>query len=293
MSSFDKNRLFLRIEPYLYLLPGLVLFALFVFFPFFKTIYLSMHITDPLGRAKDFIGLVNYINLFKSQSFLNTLIVSIEFVVIVVLFSITGGFILALFANIKIKGVGIFRTIYALPMAISAAAASEIWRFIFHPVIGIMKYITRLDINWLTDSKWALIAVAIVTIWMNLGINYIFIIAGLQNVPEELYEAASIDGAGTIRKHWSITIPSIAPILFFLLIIGTIDGFQTFTQIKVLTQGGPGEATNVLVYAIYRDAFFNNRFGVACGKSVILFIILLILTFSQSKQFRFMGKGNN
>lgn len=279
----SKKTFFKTIEPYLYLLPGLILFSLFVFFPFVKTIYLSLNSTDPQGNVSFFVGLENYINLFKSPEFQNSLIVTAKFAAMVVAPSIVLGFILAIMANVKLKGVGIFRTIYALPMAISSASAAIIWMFLFHPSIGIINYVLKADIGWLTDPNWGLLAVVIVTVWMNIGINYIFLIAGLQGIPQDLYESASIDGAGVLRKHWSITIPSLSPVLFFLLIIDIINTFQVFGQVNIMTKGGPGEATNVLVYSIYRDAFFNNRFGVACAESIILFLILMILTLLQFK----------
>lgn len=269
------------IEPYLFLLPSLFLFVSFVFYPFFKTIYLSLNSTDAQGRVSNFVGIQNYVELFESPSFQNSMVVTVKFALMLVIPSMVIGFILALLANTKIKGIGIFRTFYALPMAISSACAALIWMFLFHPSMGLLNYIFNTNIGWLTDPKWGLYSVSIVTVWMNLGINYIFLIAGLQGIPEELYESASIDGAGTIRKHISITIPSLSPVLFFLLIIDVINSFQAFGQVNLMTSGGPGEATNVLEYSIYRNAFFNNRFGVASAESIILFVMILILTLLQ------------
>lgn len=271
------------IAPYLYVLPALIIFALFIFFPFAKTIYLSLTSTDSQGKVSAFIGLQNYKDLFASPSFKNSLIVTGKFVLLTVIPSMIIGFIAALLANAKIKGVGVFRTIYAMPMAISSASAAIIWMFLFHPSIGIVNYVLKTNIGWLTDEKWGLVAVSIVTVWLNIGMNFIFTIAALQGVPKDLYESASIDGAGIFRKHLHITIPCISPTIFFLLVINIINTFQAFGQINIMTTGGPGEATNVLVHSIYREAFFNNRFGVAGAQSIVLFIILLILTLIQFK----------
>ncbi|MCY6484697.1 sugar ABC transporter permease [Clostridium aestuarii] len=271
------------IEPYLYILPAMIVFSLFIFFPFIKTIYLSLNATDSQGTVSSFIGLNNYINLFKSPSFQNSLIVTIKFALFTVVPAMVIGFITAILANVKLKGIGIFRTIYALPMAISSASAAIVWMFLFHPSIGMVNYFLKTNIGWLTDTKWGLIAIAVVTIWMNIGINFIFIIAALQGVPLDLYESAAIDGAGVFSKHLHITIPCISPTLFFLLVINIINTFQAFGQINIMTSGGPGESTNVLVHAIYREAFFNNRFGVASAQSIILFLILLVLTLLQFK----------
>lgn len=278
-----KKPLFQEVEPYLYLIPALIIFGVFVFYPFGKTIVLSLNSTTPQGKINHFVGMANYINLLKSPSFRNSLVVTGKFAFINVIFSISLGFIVSILANEKNFGNGIFRTIYALPMAISSASAAIIWMFIFHPSIGILNYAFKLQIGWLIDPKWALYSVAIVTIWLNIGINFIFIIAALQSIPSDLYESAAIDGASFFRKHISITIPSISPTLFFLLIINIINSFQTFGQINLMTTGGPGESTNLLVYSIYRTAFFNNRYDIASAQSIILFIILVILTLLQFK----------
>lgn len=278
-----KRTTFEKIEAYLYLLPAFLIFSMFIFFPFGKTIYLSLNATTAQGKVSYFVGLDNYINLFKSKEFINSLVVTGKFALMTVVFAILLGLIVAILANEKIFGVNVFRTIYALPMAISSASAAIIWMFLFHPSIGALNYFLKTNIGWLTDPKWALIAVAVVTVWLNIGINYIFIIAALQGISEDLYESASLDGANIIKKHWYITIPSITPTLFFLLIIDIINSFQVFGQINLMTAGGPGGATNLLVYSIYREAFFNNRYGIAGAQSIILFIILLVLTIVQFK----------
>lgn len=284
-----KQGLFKTIEPYLYILPCMLIFILFTFYPFVKTIYLSLNATNALGKVSHYVGLENYKNLFMSPSFRNSLVVTAKFAFFTVFPSMVIGFITAVLGNTKIRGIGIYRTLYALPLAISAAAASIIWMILFHPSIGLINYLLKSEIGWLTNPTWGLISVVIVTVWMNIGINFVFMIGGLQSIPSDLYESASIDGAGIIRKHWSITIPSLGPTLFFLLVINIINTFQAFGQIKIMTSGGPGEATNALVFSIYREAFFNNRFGVASAQSIILFIILLILTLIQ---FKFEKKVN-
>jgi sn-glycerol 3-phosphate transport system permease protein len=278
-----KLGVFKTIEPYLYILPCLLIFAAFTFYPFVKTIYLSLNATNSRGQVSYFVGFANYINQFKSPSFINSLSVTVKFALLTVFPSMFIGFITAVLGNTKIKGIGIFRTLYALPLAISAAAASIVWMFLFHPSIGLINYLLETEIGWLTDPTWGLLSVVIVTVWMNIGINFVFMIGGLQSIPHDLYESAAIDGAGMLRKHWSITIPSLGPTLFFLLVINIINTFQAFGQIKIMTSGGPGEATNALVFSIYREAFFNNRFGVASAQSIVLFIILLILTLLQFK----------
>jgi len=278
-----KKSLFRVIEPYLYLLPAMFFFVAFLFWPFIKTIWLSFAMTTPLGGVSSFVGLSNYISIFTSHEFRNSLIVSLEYAVMTVAFSIVIGFILAIISNEDIKGKNIFRTIYALPMAISAAAASVVFMFIFHSSLGILNKILGTHIGWLTDPSYALGAVTIVTVWMNIGLNFIFLIAALQSVPMDLYESAAIEGAGFFAKHRHITIPCISPTLFFLLIINVINALQAYAQVKMMTQGGPSGSTNVIVYQIYQEAFMNSRFGMACAESIVLFLILMMLTMFQFK----------
>lgn len=276
-----KKSLFATVEPYLYLAPAGILFILFVFWPFINTLRLSTARTAPLGEVAQYVGLQNFIDIFTDSDFWYSLLISFEFAAMMVVFSIVIGFILAIASNEKMKGRAIFRTIFSLPMAVSAAAASVVFMFIFHSSMGILNKLMGTNIGWLTDRKWALIAVTIVSVWMNIGMNYIYLTAALQGVSQELYESASIEGAGFFQKHWNVTIPSISPILFFLLIINVINSLQAYAQFRMMTQGGPAGSTNVIVYEIYQEAFVNSRFGVACAESVVLFIILIILTAIQ------------
>ena len=215
----QRHKIFKTIEPYLYLVPALVFFALFVFWPFGKTLRLSFAMTTPLGEVAKYVGIDNYIQIFSDKEFLKSLLISFEFAAMMVVFSMVIGFVLAIVSNEKIRGKSLFRTVYALPMAISAAAASVVFMFIFHSSLGILNKTLGTTIGWLTDPKWALISVTIVSVWMNIGMNYIYLTAALQGVPQELYESAAMEGAGFFQKHKNVTIPCISPTVFFLLII--------------------------------------------------------------------------
>lgn len=277
----SKKSFFRTVEPYLYLVPVMILFILFVFWPFVKTIQLSFARTTPLGQVAQYVGLDNYTNIFTDGTFFNSLVTTLKFSVMRVILSIVLGFILAIISTEKIRAKGFFRTVYALPMAISAAAASVVFMFIFHSSLGILNRALGTHIGWLTDKKYALIAVTIVSVWMAIGMNFIYLTAAIQSVPAELYESVALDGANFFQKHRHVTIPSISPTLFFLLIINVINSVQAYAEFKMMTQGGPAESTNVIVYEIYQEAFINSRFGVACSESVILFVILIILTALQ------------
>lgn len=283
-----KNKMGKILEPYTYLFPSLLIFGIFLFFPFFKTIYLSLYKTNKMGQAKLFVGLGNYIDLLKSKSFYNSLIVTVVFVLITVSVSMLIGLSTAMLCNKSFPGIRFFSTAYALPMAIASSSAAIVFKIMLNPSVGIINKLLHLDINWINDPKYALICVALLTAWLNSGINFLYFSAGLSNIDETIYERASVDGANEWQKFKRLTLPGLSPIMFYTLIVNIIQAFQSFGQVKILTQGGPGESTNLIVYSIYRDAFFNFRFGSAAAQSVLLFIIIMSLTLIM---FRLEKKG--
>ena len=282
--KMKKYKISMRnIIPYVYLVPSLLIFGIFLFYPFFKTIYLSLYKTNKMGQARLFVGFGNYKDLLTSPSFYNSLIVTVEFVVIVVIGSMLLGLIGALLCNKAFPGIRIFSTAYALPMAIASSSAAMIFKIMLDPTIGIVNKLLKLDINWIQDPKYALISVAVLTAWLNSGINFLYFSAGLSNIDESIYERAAVDGANGIQMFFKLTLPGLSPILFYTVVVNIIQAFQSFGQVKILTQGGPGESTNLIVYSIYRDAFFNYRFGSAAAQSVILFLIIMALTLVMFK----------
>ena len=227
-----------KAEVYMYLIPSMVIFSIFLFYPFFKTIYLSLYKTNKLGEAKLYVGLDNYKSLLSNP----------------------------------------FSTSYALPMAVASSSGAMIFKIILNPTIGIVNKLLHVSINWVSDPKYALICVAVLTAWLNSGINFLYFSAGLGNIDDSIYERASVDGANAVQKFFKLTLPGLSPIMFYTLVVNIIQAFQSFGQVKILTQGGPGESTNLIVYSIYRDAFFNYRFGSAAAQSVVLFLIVMALT---------------
>ena len=273
----------ISVGPYGYLVPSLLIFAVFLFYPFFKTIYLSFFKTNKLGEAKLFVGFENYQNLLQSDSFRNSLGVTLIFVAIVVLGGMFLGLITALLCNKAFPGIRALSTVYALPMAIASSSAAMIFQIMLHPAVGIVNKLLGLDINWLNDPNTALYCVAFLTAWLNSGINFLYFSAGLGNIDDSIYERASLDGASPLQQFFHLTLPGLSPIMFYTLVVNIIQAFQSFGQIKILTEGGPNETTNVIVYSIYRDAFFNYKFGSAAAQSVILFIIIMLITLVMFK----------
>ncbi len=270
----------------LYLLPSLIVFGVFVFYPLFKSFYLSLFASDPFGLGSTpFVGLKQYQIALKSQSYRDGLGVTILYTLYTVPLGILLALALAVLANFRVRGIGFFRTVYALPIGVSVGAASIVFLLLYNSRAGVLNYFLNAlglpAVAWLTEPRAALWAVAILSIWAGIGFNFIVLLSGLQGIPEELYESARIDGANDFRIFRSITLPMLMPTLFFVLIVSTIGAFQSFAQIHILTKGGPANATNVVVYSIYREAFFNFQTGYASAQAVILFVIILILTAIQ------------
>ncbi|SHM90593.1 carbohydrate ABC transporter permease [Gracilibacillus kekensis] len=271
----------------LYLLPSMILFSVFLFYPLGKTLYLSFFLTDQQGVANVFVGWENYQYILQAESFHKSIKATLLFVLYTVPTGILISLFLALLANEKLKGVGFFRTIYSSTMGVSVAASAVVWLFIFHPSMGILNQLIAsvggTSIDWLLHPDWALVSVAVTTIWMNIGFSFLIILGGLQNVDEHLYESAKISGAGYFYQLRRITIPMLSPTLFFVVTVSLINAFQTFGQVDILTQGGPSESTNLIVYSIYREAFVNYQFGTASAQSIFLFLCILIVTILQFK----------
>ncbi|TDF93795.1 carbohydrate ABC transporter permease [Paenibacillus piri] len=273
----------------LFLAPSLLLFGVFLFYPLLKSIYLSMHLTDPRGRIAAFVGMDNFRELFMSEKFYQSLKVTLSFTLLTVPTCIAIALLLAALTHNKLRGMRAFQFIFSLPIAISVGTGSVIWMMLYHPSVGILNYALSLAgikaVGWLTDPAWALFSVSLMTVWMNLGFNYIVLLSGLQGVSEDIYDSAKIDGSGPVRTFVQLTLPLVSPTLFFVFIVSVIGAFQSFGQIHILTKGGPMNTTDVVVYNIYQDAFINFRFGIGSAQALVLFAIILILTLLQFKWF--------
>ena len=280
-----------KIEPWLFLLPALLVFGVFLYYPFVKTAYLSTYLTDRVGTAVKFVGAKNYTDILtgnRSREFWNSMWVTVRFVLFVTIGGLGMGIITSLLTSKKFPGNAFASAIFAMPIAIASSAASMSFKMILHPSIGLLNKILGTQINWLNDIRYTFPVICCLAVWLATGINFIFISAGMRNIPEDLYESASIDGANAWQKFRSITLPCISPTLFFQIIIDVINAFQTFNIVKILTLGGPMESTNTIVYSIYLDAFRNYRFGAASARSIILFLIIMVITLIQ---FRAEGRS--
>ena len=269
---------------YLFLFPSLLQFAVLLAFPVVFSFYLSFHEWNILEPEKPYVGLENYSRLLTDRRVRQAIVNTVYYTVTSVPLTLFCGLLVALLLNNQIRGRGLFRTIYYLPGVTSAVAVAVVWKWIFNGDFGLINYyLTQIGlidepIRWLTDPKLAMPSVIIVSIWGGVGGCMIIYLAGLQAIPEELYDAARVDGAGPIRTLFSITIPLLAPATFFLLITSIIGAFQQFGLPYLLTAGGPGGRTTTIAYYLYTSAFKNFEMGYAAAISYVLFAMIFVFT---------------
>ena len=266
----------------LFILPALLGTSLFIVIPVIFSFYLSFCNWDLLSDIK-FVGLSNYIELFKTPQFGLILKNTFVFAISTAVISIIIPLILAAALNNKIRGTEFFKTAYFLPFITPMIVAAIIWEWIFDPNFGLLNYILKLHINWLYDANFAMLALIIVSSWKMIGYNMVILLSGFSSINQSVYESAKIDGANPIQTFFRITLPLLCPTIFFVLIITTISSFQVFDLIYLMTQGGPMDSTNVLVYWIYKNAFEFFNIGEASAGAYILFLIILLLTIVQWK----------
>lgn len=269
---------------YLLIAPSMVIFAIFVFYPFAKNVWLGLYRTPPFpGLPKRYAAYEQYQRILTSPEFRGSLRTTTVFALMTVPTGLILGLLLAILAHQQLKGIALYRTIFSSTVATSIAVASVIFFTLLNPQVGLLTYLLGRDgkVSVLNDPSTALWAVAGVTIWQNLGLSFILMSAGLQGVPDDLLEAAEIDGAGAWSRFRNVVVPLLSPTIFFSVIVGTILAFQAFGQIDLLTQGGPLRKTNLLVYAMYDAAFKQANEGKAAVLSVALFVITLVLTLVQ------------
>ncbi|NEG90446.1 carbohydrate ABC transporter permease [Bifidobacterium aerophilum] len=271
----------------LYLLPAVLVFACFVVYPLIRTFVLSASGTDILGRQSQFVGLRNFERVFTDPEFGKIMLNTLLFAVYTVVPTIVLSLVIALMLNKESTVNRVFRTVFALPFAYSVSAASIIFSAFFNPATGLFNAIVQKfggqPVGWLTSSQFALPAIAMTTVWMNIGYNVLVLLAGLGSVPDEIVEAARLDGASGFRLQWFIMIPMIMSQVFFLIITDTIQSLESFGQIHVLTKGGPDSSTTTLVYDIYMHGFANNssNFGYASAEAIVLIVVVAIITLIQ------------
>lgn len=270
-----------------FMMPSLAGFVIFVFGATIISLLISFLDWDMLTPAK-FVGLGNYLKLLKSDSFYLVLRNTVFFVIGTVPMRVIFSLLLALALVKNITGRTFFRSAIFLPVAASTVAVAMIWRWIFNADFGLLNdFLYRIGIlhlpQWLINPNWALVALIIFSVWKDVGFSTVLFMAGLEGIPQELYEAGDIDGASSWTKFWKITLPLLSPTTFFVVVVNVISSFQVFDQAYVLTGGGPGNATTTIVYYIYNYAFQRFKMGYASAAAWILFAIIFVVTIIQFK----------
>lgn len=264
--------------PYLLVLPALALFLLFTYYPFIKSIFLSLTVTNKSGEPTAFVGLANWKRVLGKDSFWEVVWITLKMAALNLVFTFSIACIFALMATNKVKFSKFYQTMYALPMAIASSPAAAIFLFIYRQKNGLLNNILGTSIGWVREMPYATWAVVIMTVWMHIGVSFIFLLVGFRNVPEHLLESAYLDGAGPFRRIINIIIPISSPQIFFVLFLNISSSFKSFAQIKLLTQGGPANQTKTLIYYIYENAIINGRFETACVQALFLFGMIFLFT---------------
>ncbi len=251
--------------------------------PIFQTIYQSFFKTGDFGKGNIFIGMENYVKMFGDAEVWQAVINTFKYAIVEVPFSIAIALVLAVLLNRKMMGVSAYRTIFFLPMVAAPAAIAMVWRWLFNSEFGLLNHVFKTNINWISDPAIAVFAIAVIGIWSIIGYNMVLFLAGLQEIPRDYYEAASIDGATGISQFFNITVPLLSPTIFFVTITRVIGGLQVFDLIfMVMDKNNPAlYKTQSIVYLFYQNSFVENNKGYGSTIVVLLIAIIMVVTVFQ------------
>jgi ABC-type sugar transport system permease subunit len=274
---------------YIFVIPGLLSYLLFTFYPTIRCLVQSLHLIRGAGNPWVFNGINNYLDIFRDKIFWGSLKNTFYYVALTIPLGTIVSLLLAVVLNSIVKARGFFRALYFIPSVAGVIAVGIVFNWMYEPYLGVLNLLlSKLGLprlNWLRDLKLALPSIAVMNIWQTLGYNVVIFLAGLLAIPSELYEAADIDGTNPIRKLLSITIPLVAPSMWFVIINNTIRNLQVFSEIFVMTGGGPGHATTTVGFRVYQYAFLYLSFGKASANVMVLLLIILAVTLMQLRFF--------
>lgn len=277
LSKLSNSKSFMGL---VFILPALAGTFVFIVIPVIASFGLSFMDWDLINKAQ-FVGLKNYGEILTDPLFGKILLNTFVYAISTSIFAVIIPLVLACILNSKIRGSEFFKTAYFLPFVTPMIVIAIVWQWIFDPNIGILNHVLHLHINWLYDQHFAMPAIIIVSVWKLIGYNMVIFLSGLSALNQSLFEASKIDGANVFDTFRFVTVPLLSPTIFFVVIITCISSFQIFDLIYLMTQGGPLDSTNVLVYAIYKNAFEYFKIGQASAIAYVLFVIILALTLIQ------------
>jgi sn-glycerol 3-phosphate transport system permease protein len=271
--------------PYALIAPQMAITLIFFFLPASQAVYQSLLVQDAFGNATQFVWFDNFKDLFRNDEYLASFRVTAVFSLLVAVLGLSISLVLAVLADRVVRGATIYKTLLIWPYAVAPAIAGVLWLFLFNPTLGIVAHwLKDIGIPWdpLLNGDHALIMVVIAAVWKQISYNFLFFLAGLQSIPKSLIEAAAIDGAGPLKRFVTIVFPLLSPTTFFLLVVNIVYAFfDTFGIIDTATGGGPGQATQILVYKVYADGFKGLDLGSSYAQSVVLMVIVITLTVAQ------------
>ncbi|MFB6328134.1 sn-glycerol-3-phosphate ABC transporter permease UgpA [Pantoea deleyi] len=277
--------------PYLLVLPQLLITAIFFLWPAGEALWYSLQSLDPFGISSRFVGLENFRRLFADPYYLDTFWTTLKFSGMVTGFGMLSSLLLAALVDYVVRLRRLYQTLLLLPYAVAPVVAAVLWMFLFNPGLGLFSYLlNHLGYNWnyAQNSGQAMFLIVLASIWQQMSYNFLFFFAALQSIPKSLVEAAAIDGAGPVRRFFNLSLPLIAPVSFFLLVVNLIYAFfDTFPVIDAATGGGPVQATTTLIYKIYREGFTGLDLSSSAAQSVVLMLLVIGLTVIQ---FRFVER---
>ena len=276
-----------KLEPYLYLTPALIYFTIFSFYPFIKTVLSSFFVLDANGVVKGFAGLDNYVKVLMDPLFIQSIFNTLLYVVLASPVAIIIALIVALVANKKTRTSSIYETMFSLTMAMSMSVTAMIFKIMYNPNIGIINKLLQTKINWLNDSKYAMLSLSAISVWMNIGFNFLFLLAAIRGVPNELLVSCLIDGATGFQRVRRVILPLISPTVFFLICNSLAKNVIMSGLPIILTQGGPKGSTTTMIYYMYKNAFNNMNYNYAYASAIITFLltlVLMLISFSFEKK---------
>lgn len=277
---------------YLFLAPGLILFCIFTLFAVVFSFYISFHEWNILEPTKPFVWLENYARLWADKKFHQAVFNTLYYTAGTVPLTMSCGLLIALLLNNRIRARGVFRTLYYVPVITPLVVSAIIWKWVYQGDYGLLNYyLSRLglikdSLLWLADPNLAMPSVILMSVWGGAGYHMVIFLAGLQSIPEEFYDAAKVDGAGPMRRFWHITVPLLGPTTFFLFVTSVIGSFQVFTQIYIMTSGGPLRRTTTIGYYLYEKAFRHFDMGYATAMAYALFAMIFVFTLLQLRFMR-------
>ena len=271
-------------KPYLFVLPILIFAVAFSYYPFIRTLLYSLSAVNKSGEIVKFVGLKNYLSIFSREEFINAIGVTLKFTLIYVPIAVALPYTLALIANRRKLFSNVYQTLFALPMAVSVSASCYIFQQLLHRKIGLVNYLlevlgfmqNKTNIDWLGDKTWALPSLAVIMIWIHIGFNFMLLLAAVRNVPDELIEAANLEGCGYWRKVFKIVIPITSPTIFFVFCTQMVAGIMMNAPTMILTKGGPVNSTSTMIYYVYTTGFRSGNFAIGSTASIATFLLAFI-----------------